>query len=246
MWNDDRYAESPELHLWKAVRKGDAAEVQRLLAHPRGSPNLECRFEEETFLHLAIRNKEYAIAEALLKAGADVNAPTGYTAFTPFVVACDTGDRQAIDLLVKYKADVNARTAFGETGLHRAAWRGDNALIAHLAEDLGCDVNAQSEMGQTALFCAVSSNFPETIKTLISLGADADIEGSIGSGQITPRAFAGGMEQRQEVAATLDDPSLKAAWINKTYQPVTKKPVTVGKPLTFKMKPPDAQFSRLG
>jgi ankyrin repeat protein len=245
-WSRGRYM-SPEEALWRAVRKSDAAEVERILAEKHDGPvDLNCRDNECTMVYVAIKNKDYGIAEALLKVGADVNAPSGYTQFSPFILACEKGDRQAIDLLVKYKADVNARSFAKETGLHRAAWRGDDTLITQLVEDLGADVNAQTDMGQTALFCAISSDLPGTIKTLIELGADQDIEGSIGFGSTTPRAFAAGMEKRQEVVATLDDPSLKETWNNKIYQPVTRKPVAVSRPLTFKTKLQSAQFSRFG
>jgi ankyrin repeat protein len=248
MWDDDRYSgyQSREMCLWKAVRQGDLAEVERVLTNPYGAPNLQCLNKGETLVHFAIRNQDYAIAETLLKAGADINTPTGYTKFTPFIYACDKGDMRAIELLLKYKADVNARTFAGETALHRAAWRGDDALITRLIDELDCDVNAQNDMGQTALFCAISSNLPETIKTLLELGVDPDVEGSVGFGKTTARAFAGGMEQRQDVAATLDNPSHSEAWKNKIFQPVTKKPVAVGKPLSFKPRPPGTGFMRLG
>lgn len=253
MWDDyddpferGRY-QSPEQLLWRAVRKGDAASVAEVLAKNNdGFLNLKCRHEDETLVYYALKRGYYDVAETLLKGGADVNAPSGHFEYTPFIFACNKGDTKAIDLLVKYNADVNARTTDKETALHRAAWRGDSALVERLVDEFGCDVNAQNYLGQTAIFCAVSANHPDTIKTLITLGADSAIQGSNGFSNLTPRDFANTIEQRQEVAATLDDPSLHAAAKDKIYQPVTRRPISVGKPLAFKLKPPSATFSRLG
>lgn len=234
-WNGRGY-QSPETLLWRAVHHGQLAEVEKILAK---CPNVNLKFRDDdcTLVYAAICNKDYAIAEALLKAGADVNAPSGYLEFNPFIHACNCGDEKAINLLVKYKADVNARTHDMETGLHRAAWRGDHNLIRRLVDEFGCDVNAQNYLGQTAMFCAVSSNFPETIRVLMELGGDPDIEGSNGFRELTPRAFAGTIEKREEVAGTLDNPVLRETGKNRVYEPVTRRPVQVGKPLTLKVKP---------
>ncbi|TAL39617.1 MAG: ankyrin repeat domain-containing protein [Alphaproteobacteria bacterium] len=234
-WNRGRY-QSPEARLWHAVRRGDVAEAEKTLAE-NAEINLKCRHKEETLVYYAICKQDYAMAETLLKAGADVNAPSGFLEFNPFIHACNCGDEKAIDLLVKYKADPNARTHDQETSLHRAAWRGDHNLIRRLVDEFGCDVNAQNYLGQTAMFCAVSSNFPETIKTLMELGADPDIEGSNGFRDLTPRAFAGTIEKREQVADTLDNPALRETGKNRVYEPVTRRPVQVGRPLTLKLKP---------
>ena len=233
-WDRGGYR-SPEEYLWRAVRRGEVASVEKILADNEDI-SLTCRYKEDTLVFHAIRNRDYAVAEVLLKAGADVNAPSGYMEYTPFILACNKGDTSAIDLLIKYKADVNARTHDKETGLHRASWRGDSALIRRLVDELGCDMNAQNYLGQTAMFCAVSSNFPETIKTLIELGADPEIRGSNGFRDMTPRAFSDTIEKRAEVAGTLDDPKLREAGQNRVYEPVTRKPISVGRPLTFKPK----------
>jgi ankyrin repeat protein len=233
--NRGRY-QSPEELLWRAVRRGEAGQVEKILAGNKDI-NLKCRYKEDTLVFHAIHNGDYAVAEALLMAGADVNAPSGYMEYTPFILACNKGDTTAIDLLVKYKADVHARTYDKETGLHRAAWRGDSALIRRLVEGLGCDVNAQNYLGQTAMFCAVSSNFPETIRILMELGGDAEIKGSNGFSEITPRAFADTIQKRKEVADTLDEyPKLREAWQGRLYEPATRRSISVGKPLTFRPK----------
>jgi ankyrin repeat protein len=230
---------SPEELLWQAVRRDDVAGAEKLLADDKDI-NLKCRYEEKTLVYCAIKEENYAMAETLLKAGAEVNTPSCYMEFTPLILACDRGDEKALDLLAKYNADVNARTRTQETGLHRAAWHGHNAVIRKLVDELGCDVNAQDYMKNTALFCAVSSNLPETIRTLMELGANPDLIGSNGFSALTPRAFADTIRGaddthvRTEVAEKLDDPEMRAAGIRYIYDPATRKTLSVGKPLTLK------------
>ena len=242
-FNDHSGYENSETRLWRAVAHGDIAGVNKVLAEEK-NVRLDCRHKEETLLYFAVRHQDHAIAEILLKAGVDVNAPSGFMKYTPFILACANGDNKAIDLLVKYKADVEARTRDEETGLHRATWNSNIPLIRKLVEELEMDVDAQNYLGQTPLFCAVSTKSAETIKALMQLGGNPNIEGCDGFTNKTPRAFAETVGQRQEVATTLDDPELRAEGL-KTFKPVTRKPITVGKPLVFKMKPGNTSFSSL-
>lgn len=238
-YDDDRYSgggyKTAEERLWRAVLSGDAADVEQVLTDFK--PSLTALHKDETLLHYAVRQNDLTIAKKLLAAGADVNAPSGFMEYTPFILACEMNNRLAIDLLVEHQADVNARTKDQETALHRAAWKGNNKLIKRLVDELDCDINAQNYLGQTAMFCAVSGNFPATIQTLMELGGDPGIAGSNGITSKTPRAFAESIEQRQDVAAVLDDPLVHEARLNRVHRPVTSQPITVGKPLALKIKP---------
>jgi ankyrin repeat protein len=72
-------------------------------------------------------------------------------------------------------ADVNARDAEGNTALHHAAARGDNAMILYLVSK-GADVKAVNRAGQTTVDVANGpvqrvQPYPETITLLEGLGA---------------------------------------------------------------------------
>ena len=72
-------------------------------------------------------------------------------------------------------ADVNARDHEGNTVLHQAATRGDNAMIQYLVSK-GADVMAVNRAGQTTIDVANgpvqrTQPYPETIALLASLGA---------------------------------------------------------------------------
>jgi len=72
-------------------------------------------------------------------------------------------------------ADVNARDADGNTAVHHAAARGDNAMIQYLI-DKGAVVTYVNRSGQTTVDMANgpvqrTQPFPETIALLEKLGA---------------------------------------------------------------------------
>jgi ankyrin repeat protein len=90
------------------------------------------------------------------------NAPSGFLAAVRYLVD-------------ELHADVNSRDHEGNTPLHNAAARGDNAMIEYLVSK-GADVKAVNRAGETTADMANSpvsriEPFPETIALLVRLGA---------------------------------------------------------------------------
>jgi ankyrin repeat protein len=90
------------------------------------------------------------------------NAPSGFLAAVQFLVE-------------EMHADVNSRDHEGNTPLHNAAARGDNAMIEYLVSK-GADVKAVNRAGETTADMANSpvsriEPFPDTIALLVKLGA---------------------------------------------------------------------------
>ncbi len=87
-----------------------------------------------------------------------------------------TGMLAAVRYLVEVlHADVNARDAEGNTALHNAASRGDNAMVLYLVSK-GADVKAVNRKGQTVADMANgpfqrTQPYPQTIALLERLGA---------------------------------------------------------------------------
>jgi ankyrin repeat protein len=78
-------------------------------------------------------------------------------------------------LVEEHGADVNTRDFQGESPIHNAAARGDNALIMYLVSK-GGDVMAVDRKGRTTVDMANGPQqrvqpIPETIKLLESMGA---------------------------------------------------------------------------
>ena len=77
-------------------------------------------------------------------------------------------------LLARSPELVNARDAWGNAPLHRAAYLGGYEIVAILASH-GADLNARDGGGHTPLTLAVRHDFagcPETVRVLLEAGAD--------------------------------------------------------------------------
>jgi len=68
----------------------------------------------ETALHMAVRNNQMRVVEALLAAGADVNARNG-NLWTALHDAANDGNLPMIEILLKFHADINAKEMTGST-----------------------------------------------------------------------------------------------------------------------------------
>lgn len=73
-------------------------------------------------LHLAARNGYTAVIEALLQAGADINALEG-TQSTALMYAAYYGHLEAVELLLEEGAELNVRDQGGQTALYWANFR---------------------------------------------------------------------------------------------------------------------------
>lgn len=113
----------------------------------------------------------------LLRLGANVNTADGlgYSALID-VEACKRHDdptrMQLVELLIEKDAAVNHRSSDGSTALLYAARNGDTQAVNVLLRN-GALVNLADKEGETALMKAASSSCnEETVRALISAGAD--------------------------------------------------------------------------
>lgn len=156
-----------------------------------------------TALHIAAESPgRFAVVEALLAAGADVDH-RGATGETPLHSAM-SGNRGRFDLtsvfvldplaprppwqppenpavaaLVGAGADLDARGPAGETALHRAAAQGQAHHVAVLL-DGGAAVDARNEGGATPLHLAATARNDAAVMALVAAGADIDAQNDSG------------------------------------------------------------------
>ncbi len=117
-------------------------------------------------LGLAIFFGHRDTAEALLDAGANVNAASRETMkVTPLASAVAANQIELARLLIARGANVNAKAASDFTPLHEAAARGD-IEFAKLLMDHGADVHAKSADGKTPLSFAEEHNRTEMVEFL--------------------------------------------------------------------------------
>ncbi|MCA9258512.1 MAG: ankyrin repeat domain-containing protein [Planctomycetales bacterium] len=148
-----------------------------------------------TALHWAAYHGNAAAANALLVAGARVDARNRY-GVRPLELACQNGDDAIIELLLTAGADANAPATNGASPLMLASRVGKRRAVETLLAR-GADVHARERSQQTALMWAAAEGHAEIVRILLAAGADANAQLSSG---FTPLMFAvrGGHE-----AATL-------------------------------------------
>jgi ankyrin repeat protein len=180
-WNH----EFAELH--RAVRSGDLARVEELIAH--GSDvNEQTKFKNWTPLHMAAMAGQPQIAEFLLKHGAAVNA-RDVEGFTPLHNCASSSMKghpskmtekarnEVAAILIAHGADVNAESKYGrETPLLRAVPT-MNVELARMLLEHGANPNLTQSQGCTALHLAsaAGADRSEMVKVLLAHGADPTI-----------------------------------------------------------------------
>ena len=153
-----------------AAQRGDEAAVRALI--DQGANVRTAHSDGMTALHWAAFHSHVEIADALVDAGANVDAVTRIGRHTPVHVASANGHAEMVRVLVEAGCDPTARTSTGTTPLHLAARAGSAEAVATLL-DRGADVNAlESKWGQTPLMFAASSNRADAVAILIERGAD--------------------------------------------------------------------------
>lgn len=183
----------PLLH---AINRNHVPTIEMLA---KNGANLELKNKQGiTPLAWAIGDGKFFAAKALIDAGADVNAPSGYENVTPLMVAATqlaaktrSGNLaqgpQPLDLaraLIDKGADVKRVSKDGVNALMIAAGH-NNAPVIGLLIGAGADPNAKSAQGKTALEIASTAGFDAAVGALRFLSKPA------GAGVKPPVAPAG-------------------------------------------------------
>lgn len=178
-----------------------------------------------TALDFAFLNDEPAIAETLLKNGADVGVRNRFIEKTALHWAADKGFLGCVKLLLKKKADVNTTNYLHVTPLHVAISKGHIKIVEILLES-GANIQAVDNDEWNCLHYACRANQTEIVKLLLEKGANkSHILNRIDNHGCTPLQIAGHsdveivellLQQRGiEVAirdADGDTPLSQAAW----------------------------------
>jgi hypothetical protein len=166
--------------------------VEVLLAHKAdvNAINNGANANGWTPLHWAAGPGYKAIAELLLKGGADVNA-RDKNGETPLYVAVYSGpvdvnsepqrtaQRELVELLLAHQADANAAGSGGWAPLHKAAANA-NKPIAEILLKASADVNARGNGGFTPLHIAVQNGKWELAELLLANKADPNARNNAG------------------------------------------------------------------
>ena len=190
-----------ETALMTAARTGSADAVKALLVHG-ANINVKEPARGQTALMWAASQQHPDVVRLLIEAGADVNARSQSYAIrvnyggqsnnggdptnpvtpgdtqrggsTPLLFAARNGDVESLGLLLAAGARINDPLPDGMTPLTLAARSGQSAAAKFLIEK-GADVNAAA-VGFTALHAAVLMGDLEVVKSLVSHGANPNIQ----------------------------------------------------------------------
>lgn len=130
------------------------------------------------------------------------------TGATPLLRAAKAGDVAAMELLVKYRANIELATSTGVTPLMVAAGMGhgdnptrgryktdaDAAAAFALLKEAGAKVNAKAANGQTALHAAAAKGWDRTVVALAEGGAELE---AVDNNGLRPIDYAAGRQPRQ-------------------------------------------------
>jgi ankyrin repeat protein len=133
-----------------------------------------------SLLFVAAADQNADAVAALLAKGAQVNPPSN-SEFVPLLAAISESPAgtNTVKLLLDAKADVNARSAGGNTPLLRAM-EARNPAVTKLLLDRGADPNLAYKNGYTPLHCAVNVENTNLMQLLLDHKADPNLRNNEG------------------------------------------------------------------
>lgn len=95
------------------------------------------------------------------------------------LAAC-AGQIELVDLLIRFGANVNTRSQWGESPLHEAA-EGDYVECVRLLAENGASMDTQNYLGETPLHMAARKGHTSAVEELLRQGASVDLLDSRGA-----------------------------------------------------------------
>ena len=162
-----------------AASAGDEIAVDLLLAQPfvkQTVDDFRAHGNGYTPLMAAVAANQIAIAEKLIKIGANLNQRDMQNRHCLYI-AVESGHLEMTEMLIKNGADVEkAQRSAGNSMpmLHRINAGHYNELL-HILYQAGVNINITDSSGQTALHRAVEVQDRKKVKMLLDLGADPNL-----------------------------------------------------------------------
>lgn len=164
-----------------AARKGDVNKVKALL---QSDPKLVNDRDKlgDTPLHVAALHGQIGVAQALIDAGANVNAKNNYGAFTPDdlgKILWSNNHQDPVSLLSVHGVDARDMKN-GYTPLDLSLFASKHKDMMQLLVAKGADVNAMASSGATPLFWAVLRDQKDDAVFLLDKAANVNAADAYG------------------------------------------------------------------
>lgn len=164
--------------LYLACESGNLETAQYLME--RGmNPNTPNPYSDNFPLQIAVKNKNLAMYDLLVRFGANIHLTTkrGETLMSMAIKSNHPG---IVERMVRIGANVNEMSAFSRTSALHTASCFSTAEVVHKMIDLGANVHAKDADGMTPLHKACIYNRPLIVFALIQRGANVNVEGQFG------------------------------------------------------------------
>lgn len=170
--------------LVDVIQKSDLEKLKQGLEAKKYQQYLHRAILEGEFaLHLAAKNRNVQMVQALLEAGANVNQGSetsgSHRGYTAAHEAASNGDQDMLEVLNNFHADFNRCSNDQWYPLHCAVYKGKLSAISYLLEH-GADINCQTIHHQTPLCFAVSHGRTRDVRLLLKKKARIDIQDATG------------------------------------------------------------------
>lgn len=146
------------------------------------SMNLKELSPQDANLFVAAQLNATGVAIDAIRRDANVNARItcdGETGFTPLMIAAAHGSDEVVNILIRAKAEVEAKAGHGSTALMVAVTQGKHAIIEALIR-AGAHIDARDSTGATSVFLAIASNQPRALEILLREKADMTLVDFLG------------------------------------------------------------------
>lgn len=162
--------------IFAAAGKGNLELVKLLLEHNANPAAFSTQHAGCCGLHIAAEKNYVDVVEVLLDARVDVNIRSEKQKLTPLISAACCGSLEAVKLLIRAGADIDAQSSTGNTALMLAIDRGKIEVAVALIE-AGANLEIKGQKGWTALHNAASGGdkgYKEVAEALLKAGASVD------------------------------------------------------------------------